>query len=412
METLSIILVVLAATRLCGALAVRLGQPVLVGEIVAGVALGFVIGALSGVLPFVADLPEDHHFMALTDLGIFFLMLLGGVEMHPRDLTASKAASFGVATCAMVVPFVGGFGVAWYWLPDTELRIPRAMFVGTALAITAVPVAIKVLMDMQMLHTRVGRLIVTAAVWDDLLSLVLLGVLTAMIRTGSMPGGSELLYMAIRVGIFLVTVVVLGWLVMPATARRIAGLKLEEMEFSFVLLAGVALAVVAETLGLHFILGAFAAGLFFGRETVSEPVYEDVQRKLSAITTGFLAPIFFAAIGLELDLSAVAAAPVFLLTLIVIAFLGKLIGAAVPARLAGLSTRESLGVGMAMSARGAVELIIAGIALRAGLFESGDEATPVVTNLFSSIVIVAVVTTIAAPIGLRLMLGRQRQGRE
>lgn len=405
METMSIILVVLAATRLCGALAARLGQPILVGEIVAGVALGFLLRMSSEAIPVLTGLGESHHFMALTDLGIFFLMLLGGIEMHPRDLVASRAASFGVATCAMVVPLAGGFALAWFWLPPTEFRFAQALFVGTALAITAVPVAIKVLMDMRLLRTRVGKLIVTAAVWDDMLSLVLLGVLTAMIGTGAMPGGVALLLIVVRVVVFLGVVVVLGWLVMPRLAKRVARLGLEEMEFSYILLAGVGFAVLAEVLGLHFILGAFAAGLFFGRETVSERVYEEVRTKVAAITTGFLAPIFFAAIGLELDLSAVTAVPVFLLALIVTAFLGKLIGAAVPARLAGLSVREALAVGTAMSARGAVELIIAGIALRAGLFELGERTTPVVKNLFSSIVIVAVVTTIAAPIGLRMILG-------
>jgi Kef-type K+ transport system membrane component KefB len=125
---------------------------------------------------------------------------------------------------------------------------------------------------------------------------------------------------------------------------------------------------------------------------------------LAAITTGFLAPIFFASIGLELNLDAVVEVPLFLSILIVIAFLGKLVGAAIPAMLLGISPRDAWAVGTAMSARGAVELIIAGIALRAGLFELGVGTSPIVDNLFSSVVIVAIVTTLVAPIGLRIIL--------
>lgn len=404
METISIILVLLVATRLCGAIAVRLRQPVLLGELVAGIALGLLLRLLATDIPVLGDLSESHHFMALTDLGIFFLMLLGGIEMHPRELIESSVTSVIVATSAMILPLAAGFAVAWAWLPETDLRFAQALFVGIALAITAVPVAIKVLMDMHLLRTRVGKLIVSAAVIDDLLSLILLSILTAIISTGELPTGVDLLMLALRVLSFLAVVVFLGRIVLPPVARFTARLGLEEMEFSFLLVVGVAFAVLAEVLGLHFILGAFAAGLFFGHQTISEPVYEDVRRKVSAITTGFLAPIFFASIGLELDLAALAEVPVFLTVLVAVAFLGKFIGAAIPALFSGFTTREAAAVGTAMSARGAVELIIAGIALRAGLFNVGDDSSPVVENLFSSVVIVAVLTTIAAPIGLRVLL--------
>jgi len=402
MQTLWVILVLLVATRLCGSIAAKLKQPVLVGEIIAGVALGLVAGLLGDEIP-ILDLSSNHHFMALSDLGIFFLMLLAGVEMRPRELIESHFTSVIVATSAMAVPLAGGFALAWFWLPVTELRFAQSLFVGTALAITAVPVTIKVLMDMQLLRSSIGKLIVSAAVFDDLLSLILLGVLTAILNTGSLPDGSELLLIFIQVLSFLGTVLLLGKFVMPPVARFVANLGVEEMEFSFLLVMGVIFAVIAELLGLHFILGAFAAGLFFGKQTITKPVYDDLRKKVAAITTGFLAPIFFASIGLELNLSAVTETPLFLSVLIGIAFFGKLLGAAIPAMMAGISQRDAWAVGTAMSARGAVELIIANIALQAGLFEIG-KGSPIVDNLFSSIVIVAIVTTLVAPIGLRLIL--------
>lgn len=407
METLWIIFFLLVATRLCGAIAAKLNLPVLVGEIVAGVVIGVIVGWLGQEWDFF-NLTSNHHFMTLADLGIFFLMLLGGVEMRPRELIEARFSSLVVATIAMLVPLVAGFSLAWYWLPDSELRFAQSFFVGTALAITAVPVTIKVLIDMQMLNSRIGKLIVSAAVIDDLLSLILLSVLTAILNTGRLPGGLEIIIILGKVILFISIVTLLGrWLVKPI-ARFLNRLGLEEMDFSFLLILGVVFALLAEELGLHFILGAFAAGLFFGQQTVNAEVYTDVRKKVTAITTGFLAPIFFASIGLKLDISAVVETPLFLLSLVTIAFLGKLIGAAIPCLLLGHTVRESTAVGVAMSSRGAVELIIAGIALNAGLFEVNTTGSVVVDNLFSSIVLVAVVTTLVAPIGLRILLIQQR----
>ncbi|GAA0620738.1 cation:proton antiporter [Halomonas beimenensis] len=403
METLLIVLVLLVATRLGGLIATRLGQPMLVGELIAGVALGLILAGFT-LDPALIELGQEHHVMALTDLGIFFLMLLGGLEMRPRELVESGVRSMVVATCAMVLPLSAGFFVAWLWLPSSDLRFAQALFVGTALSITAVPVTIRVLMDMNRLNTRIGRLIVSAAVFDDLLSLVLLSILTATLGNGQFLEGLPLALIPLRVLAFVVLVYALGTFLMPPLARFVVGLGVEEMGFSFILVIGALFSLLAELLGLHFILGAFAAGLFFGRETVNSQLYDDLRHKVAAITNGFLAPIFFASIGLELELSAIREVPLFLLILIIVAFLGKLLGAALPARLFGIPAPEAWAIGTAMSARGAVELIIAGIALRAGLFDAGAADSAIVANLFSVVVLVAIVTTIAAPIGLRLAL--------
>jgi len=148
-----------------------------------------------------------------------------------------------------------------------------------------------------------------------------------------------------------------------------------------------------------------------GPGDVSDEVFEGVELRVSALTKGFLAPIFFASIGLHLDLSALTAVPGFVLALVLLAVLGKLLGAALPARLLGLGSRDSTAIGVAMSARGAVELIIAGIALRANLFSRPEPVPPVLEHMFSAIVIMAIVTTLLTPVGLRLLLP-EKQGEE
>lgn len=284
-------MILLIATRLCGAIAAKLDQPVLVGEILAGVAVG-VIGLQLGESWFLQASNEDHHLMALTDLGIFFLMLLGGFEMLPSDLTESSRDGLFIAIIAMLLPLASGFLLGWFWLPESDLKLAQSLFLGTTLAITAVPVTIRVFHDFHMLDSSIGKLVVSAAVFDDLLSLVLLSILLAIINTGQLPELSTLLLILARVFVFLAIAFVVGSYLMKPLAGFIPLSNVEQMPFSFLLLMGFALAIVAEILGLHFILGAFSAGLFFGKQTISKEIYEDLHAKLSAITAGFLAPIF------------------------------------------------------------------------------------------------------------------------
>src|SRR5690606_18217418 len=130
--------VLLVLTRLGGEIAARLGQPALVGELVAGIALGLVVARSGGLFPVLSELPENEVFLAITDLAIFFLMLFAGIELKPRELARGSATAFAVALGGFLVPLAAGFGFAWLFLPESELKLVQALFVGTALAITAV----------------------------------------------------------------------------------------------------------------------------------------------------------------------------------------------------------------------------------------------------------------------------------
>jgi Kef-type K+ transport system membrane component KefB len=408
MELLYILLVILVVARAFAELAVRIGQPSLVGEIVAGILLGLLLKHYSGALPALESLTEDRVFIAITDLGIFFLMLLGGLELRPKAIAGASKGAATVAVSAMVLPFFAGLAVAWLYLPESEYKIAQAVFVGTGLAITAVPIAVKVLMDFGKLDSPMGRTVISAAIIDDVISLVLLAMLTALIKTGALPSASEILLLMGEIALFFAAVTVVGLFILPKLAKLIMRrFKVDELEFSFLVVVALLFSVLAEELSMHFILGAFVAGLFFSKRTLDEGVYEDVKKKTSAITTGFLAPIFFASIGLHLDLGAVGGIPGFLALLIFIAFASKLVGAYVPAKMIGFPRREALSIGVAMSARGAVELVIAGIALRWGLFTKPEPRPPIVEYMFSAIVIVAIVTTLVVPVALRPLLREQ-----
>lgn len=402
---LYILLVLLLVTRLCGELAERVKQPALVGELLAGIALGVVASRFHDELPVLASLPENEVFGAITDLAIFLLMLLAGLELRPKELVEASGRAAAVALGGMALPLALGFGLGWWFLPASPYKTAQCLLLATALAITAVPVSVKVLMDLGQLKTKLGQTVVSAAVFDDVLSLILLAVLTAVLRTGALPDAWALLQLVGKVGLFFLIAWVLGRHVLPRLGRLLRKSRAEEFELSALLIVALALALLAEAMGMHFILGAFMAGLYFGRRTISPEDYESIRASLTSITTGFFAPLFFASIGLELDLRAATEIPVLVTLLVLAAFVGKLVGAGAPAYATGFGLRDSAAIGVAMSARGAVELIVAGIALKAGLFQHPEPTPPAVAYLFSAIVIMALVTTLVTPLALRPLLG-------
>lgn len=405
MDLFHVLLILLVVTRAFGELATRAGQPALVGELVSGVVLGAIIAQNSDLLPALVSLEDNTVFAAITDLGMFFLMLYAGIEMQPSKILQHSRKSVTVAIGGMILPLSFGVGLGFVFLPESDSLTIQAFFIGTALAITAVPATVKILIDLGKLNSPSGQIIVSAAVFDDVISLMLLAWLTALISIGQAPGLAEIAAIAFNIIIFFTVTIVVGFYVFPFGGKFLKTLKEKELDFSAMLIAALGFSVLAEMLDMHFILGAFVAGVFFGRKTVDSQTYESVRSKVSGMTFGFLAPIFFASIGLNLHMSAFSEIPLFLLVLIVMAFLGKFIGAGCGALLMGLSRKESAAVGVGMSARGAVELVIADIALKAGIFSLPGVASPILENLFSAIVIMAIITTVVTPVMLKQIYG-------
>lgn len=404
MHLLYILLILLLVTRACSEIAVRFKQPSLVGELLGGVLLGILFANFADSSSVLAAVDTDETFQAVLDLAVFFLMLLAGIEMLPGELARAAGRSAPIAIVAMLVPLGLGIALGWWWLPESNWKIAQALFIGVALAITAVPVAVKVLLDLGQLQTRLGQVVVASAVIDDVLSLVLLAVLTSLITAGDTLTAGMLLIIGVNVLLFFAIAWALGRFLLPWLGARVRAWDLEHAEFSLLIIFGLALSVLAEMLSMHFLIGAFAAGVFFTRNVVGEDLHEKLTVRVDAVTMGFLAPVFFASIGMHLNLDAVTEAPLFLFLLLTAAIAGKVLGGGLVARATGFSTRHSLAIGAALNARGAVEIIIADIAFRAGLFDHPDPPPPAIEYLFSAIVIVAIITTLMSPIILRATL--------
>ncbi len=408
MDILFLLLVLLVITRTFADLAERVNLPAIAGELTAGVFLGLLLQVSSDLMPGLWAATQSETYESLVHLGMFFLMLLAGIRMEPLDFARTSKSAIFVAAGGMVVPVAAGIALGFAVLPDSPIKVVQSLFLGTALAITAVPVAVRIFMDLGELDTRVGKTVIAAALWDDLISLFLLAVLVAAMATGDVRAFalSDALTLLGKVVLFFAVTIPVGLFVFPRINRYFRYLRFPEADFSMLLIAALAYATFAERMQMHFIIGAFLAGMFFHPKVVDPDVYKRVENQMSGLTRGFLAPIFFVSVGLHLEFSALGAAPVFLAVLVLVALFSKVIGAGVPAYWAGLSRHESLMVGIGMSGRGAVELIVAGVALQAGLFLQPSPPPPIVASLYSSIVIMALVTTVLTPLILRRLVER------
>lgn len=369
----------------------------------AGVLIGLAAPFLAPYVPALGGIVDSLPVQLVAEFGIFFLILLVGIEMQPGELRQASRSSLFVAVGGVVVPFAAGLALGFAFLPDTPAQPAQALFIGVALSITAVAVAGRVLNEFGLLHHRIGRTIIAAAVFDDILGLVLLAVLTAVIATGAVPPLGDVLWLLAKVAIFFAVTIAGSRFLYPWAMRMLGAVESRAAGFTALLVVAFAFAALAELMGMHFIMGAFVAGLFFEKRLVGKRAYKDIRNGMGVFTYGLLAPVFFAGIGLHLDLTALWNVPGFLALLILAAIVGKLLGGGVAARLSGMGLRESAAVGVGMSGRGAVEIVVASIALQAGLFVQGAN-DPHVAYLFSALVVTAVVTTMTMPPLLRLVV--------
>lgn len=401
MEVLTELLLLLLLSRIFGVAAERLGQPASAGEILAGVFISIVALQFGQQLPFLNNLVHSEVLAYTADVGIFCLVLLAGIDTEYREIAKHSAESFAVALGGVVVPLLSGFALAWLFLSGSEHRLALSFLTGIVMSITAVPATAKVLQELQLVHTRMGQVIIGAALFDDVIGMFLLAVLLGIIGSGDVPGIAAFGILLVKVSLFFAITITLGVKVYPHVSRKLNTMQATSLEFSAMAIVALAYGLLAESLGMHWILGAFMAGLFFERARVGSRSYLEIKLILTALTRGMLAPLFFVSIGVRFDPQALTAVPVFLTLLVSLAFAGKIIGCGVPARMFGLQRNEAIGVGIGMSMRGAVEFVVLSIAYNAGMFLTTDNNHLVASHLFSGLVLIGVVTTLIVPPLLR-----------
>jgi Kef-type K+ transport system membrane component KefB len=394
---------IMLAARLAGAVAVRIGQPRVMGEVVAGILLGpTFFGAL---LPEVqaAIFPTDVIPLigVVANLGLIFYMFLVGLELDPEQLRGRMTQAAAISNASVALPMVLGLAIALplYELlsPDDDF-LPFAIYMGVAMSITAFPVLARILVERRMLKRPVGALALACAAIDDVTAWFLIALAAAVATAGSAVDVAVTVGLAIA---FCLAMVLVGrpLLARVSTAYDEAG----RVPGSWIaaIFAGVLLSAYAtETIGIALIFGAFVMGLIMPRRT---ELTEDVTGRIEDFVVTLLLPLFFAFTGLRTNIGLLDRPQLWLLTLLLIAvaIVGKLVGAALAARLTGFGWRSAAVIGTLMNTRGLTELIVLNLALEAGVISDA---------LFASLVIMALVTTLMTGPLLSLLDPRNEYG--
>jgi Kef-type K+ transport system membrane component KefB len=386
MSLIVAILLLLVVSRVAAEIAERVHQPAMIGEILAGLILG----------PALLDLiHESSELTAIADIGLLMLVLLAGMEIELKQLfDAFKGRNIWISVMGFAVPLALGISAGAVLGLDAN----RTLFVGLCIAITALPVSIRILMDIGRLHTTIGQRIIGAAIANDVLALLLLGVIVNANTSGAawrdVVASSGL--PMVKVLVFMAAVLLAGKALNKAAAMAhldqvrevvVSRLRVKEPVFAATLVFVIVFAALAEVLGLHFVVGAFFGSVLLNHDLLGQQQFEQARRTASAVSMGFLAPLFFASIGLAFDPSGLT--DVWLTTMVVaVAFVGKIFAGRVGGWLAGMRPAESWALGMGLNGRGIMELVVARIGLSSGLIGSG---------LFSVLVLMGMITTIVTP---------------
>jgi len=382
---------VIATAKIGGWLSNRLGQPAVLGELVVGLLLGPSVFNVFGQPYFEgADTVDTLH--ELGELGVIFLMFAAGLEIHLSDFVSAGKPAVFAGVLGVLVPI--GLGVAAALSFGYE--ISQALFLGIVLAATSVSISAQTLMELGFLRSREGLILLGAAVVDDVLAIAILSAFVA-IEGGGNGGILGLAWIIVRMLLFLIGSFLLGRWLLPRMAKWVERLPVSEAVMSFVVVTVLAFAWASEAIGgVAAITGAFIAGVALSH---SRPKAE-IQRGIYILTYALFVPVFLAGIGLTANARLLSANDLgFVIIISMVAILSKLIGASVGAKLGGTTWAEALRVGVGMISRGEVGLIVAGVGVTAGVIEA---------DVFTVVVIMVLVTTLATPPLLRLAF----QGKE
>lgn len=416
--------VLLGSARLLGEIARRLGQPSVLGEMLAGILLGpTVLGAWSpGAIEYLFAIRPDGvaiagasvhvALQALTSIAIVLFLLVAGMEVDLSTMFRQGRTNLGVGIGSMLVPFLIGFALAWPFAADlgmgpllsgeragqTDGRLVFALFFATSLSISALPVIARTLMDLDMYRSDVGMTVIAAAVFNDLIGWI---VFALVLGLAGVHGADHL-------GIGSIVALILGFSVFMLSAGRWlidrtlpwiqAHLSWPGGVLGFAVTLTLLGAAFTEWIGIHAILGAFLVGVALGD---SRHLRERTRVTIDQFVSFVFAPLFFASIGLKVNFAADFNLGL-VLTVLVVACIGKISGAGLAARLLGMPWRQAWAVGLGLNARGAMEIILSILALGAGLINR---------EMFVALVVMALVTSMIAGPLMQKVLQRRRPQR-
>ncbi|HEY4140614.1 MAG TPA: cation:proton antiporter [Pseudolabrys sp.] len=398
------LLVLMIVGRLLGEAMLRIGQPAVMGQLIAGLLIGPSVFGLA--LPDLqhALFPKEPEQKAMIDaiaqFGVLLLLLLTGMETDLKLVRQTGRASIFASLLGIIVPFVCGVALGEmlpdYMLPDPQKRLITSLFLGTALSIASVKIVAMVVREMNFMRRVVGQVILASAIIDDSIGWIIVSIIFSLALHGAVDGW-QLAQSVLGTMAFMAASLTVGRRIVFFIIRWVNDTFVSEFAvITAILVIMGAMATITHLIGVHTVLGAFVAGILVGESPI---LTKHIDEQLRGIITAFFAPVFFGIAGLSADLTILRDPNMALLTvgLIVIASVGKFGGAFIGAELGGLTKREGFALACGMNARGSTEVIIATVGLSMGALNQ---------NLFTMIVAMAVITTMAMPPSLRWALSR------
>ncbi|MGX1320345.1 Kef-type K+ transport system membrane component KefB/nucleotide-binding universal stress UspA family protein [Bradyrhizobium sp. USDA 377] len=404
------IVLLIAVGRGLGEIMQRIGQPSVIGELLAGILLGpSLLGwlwpeAQHAIFP---RTPEQKAMIdGVAQFGILLLLLLTGMETDLKLVRKVGRAAIAISIAGIVVPFACGFALGEFLpdalLPDPHARLVASLFMGTALSISSVKIVAVVVREMNFMRRNVGQIIVATAVIDDTIGWIIIAVIFSLASQGTLDLASVAKAVLGTLAFLAVSFTIGRRLVFQLIRWANDTLVSSAPVITVILLLMGTMALITHLIGVHTVLGAFVAGILVGESPI---LTRQIDERLRGLISSFFMPVFFGLAGLAADLSVLRDPNLLMLTglLVVIASVGKFGGAFVGGTLGGLNYRESLALASGMNARGSTEVIIATIGLSIGVLSQ---------NLFTMIVTMAIVTTIAMPPMLRAALAKLPMSKE
>jgi Kef-type K+ transport system membrane component KefB/nucleotide-binding universal stress UspA family protein len=398
------IVLLLVVGRLLGEGMQRIGQPAVIGQLIAGMLLGpSIFGALwpqaqHAIFPTSGE--QKSMIEAVAQLGILMLLLLTGMETDLRLVRKVGKAAIGVSIAGVALPFACGFALGELLpdnlLPHPDQRLVASLFLGTALSISSVKIVALIVREMNFLRRNVGQVIVASAIIEDSIGWIIIAVTFGLASHGTIDLAT-LARSILGTALFLVVSLTIGRRIVFTLIRWTNDYFVSEMPvITMILVIMGAMALTTHLIGVHTVLGAFVAGILIGESPI---LTRHIDAQLRGLITALFAPVFFGLAGVGTDFSVFKDPSLIWLAFIVVAIasVGKFAGAFIGGRVGGLTLRESLALGCGMNARGSTEVIVATIGLSSGVLSE---------SLYTVIVAMAVITTTAMPPTLRWALAR------